>query len=55
MGVTLVFADSFAHYNNTALKWSTGGGVFESNLAHVRTGPHSLRIQSGNSSVKRAV
>lgn len=49
MGVTLVFADSFAHYNDTALKWSTGGGVFDTTPARVRTGPQSLRIQAGNS------
>lgn len=49
MAVSLIFADSFAHYNNTALKWSSGGGVFETDLAHVRTGPQSLRIQAGDS------
>jgi len=48
MALSLKFCDSFAHYNNTALKWSSGGGVFETNLAHVRTGPQSLRIQAGN-------
>jgi hypothetical protein len=48
MGLQLKFADSFAHYNDTSLKWSSGGGAFETNLAHVRTGPQSLRIQAGN-------
>src|SRR5216683_2540990 len=48
MAVSLTFADSFAHYDNTALKWSTGGGVFETNPAHVRTGLQSLRVTLGN-------
>ena len=47
--LSLVFADSFAHYNDTALKWSSGGGVFETDPIHVRTGPQSLRIQAGDS------
>lgn len=49
MALTLLFADSFAHYNDTSLKWSTGGGVFDSTPARVRTGPQSLRIQDGDS------
>lgn len=51
MGQTLVFADSFAHYNTAGipLKWSSAGGAIETNLAHVRTGLQSLRIQAGDS------
>jgi hypothetical protein len=45
-----VFCDSFANYDTAgiALKYSTAGGAIETNLAHVRTGPQSLRIQSGD-------
>jgi hypothetical protein len=51
MALTLLFADSFAHYNDTSLKWSTGGGVFDVTPARVRTGPQSLRIQDGDSPI----
>jgi hypothetical protein len=47
--VSLVFTDSFAHYNDTSLKWSSGGGTFNTNPAHIRTGPQSLQINSVNS------
>lgn len=50
MAVSLIFADGFGHYDtDTGLKWSTSGGIFETTPAHVRTGPQSLLIQSGNS------
>jgi hypothetical protein len=45
-----VFCDSFAHYDTAGipLKYSTAGGAIENNPAHIRTGPQSLRIQSGD-------
>ena len=50
MAVFLLFADSFAHYDTSfGLKWSSPGGAFETDPAHIRTGPQSLRIQDGDS------
>jgi hypothetical protein len=51
MGLQLLFADSFAHYDTSAigLKWDTAGGSIDTSPAHVRTGPQSLKIQAGNS------
>ena len=52
--LTTIFADSFAHYNQAGipLKWDSAGGAIETNPAHVRTGPQSLRIQAGSSPLK---
>jgi len=50
MAVSLIFADSFDNYDtDTGLRWSTGGGDFETDPDHVRTGAQSLRIQDGDS------
>jgi hypothetical protein len=48
--MSIVFADSFAHYDTAGqqYKYSTVGGAIVSDLAHARTGPQSLRIQSGD-------
>jgi hypothetical protein len=51
MGLSLIFADSFAHYDQAGLaigKWDVPGGTIETSGAHVRTGPQSLRITAGN-------
>jgi hypothetical protein len=50
MGLTLQFADSFAHYNQSGLplKWSIAGGTIDNTVA--RTGPQSLKIQSTGAS-----
>ena len=45
-----IFADSFGHYDTAgiALKYSIAGGSINANLAHVRTGKQSLKIQAGD-------
>jgi hypothetical protein len=51
MGLQLIFADSFAHYNQAGVaffKWDVPGGTIETSAPHVRTGPQSLRISAGN-------
>jgi hypothetical protein len=47
MGV--VFADSFQHYNNTAAKWTTPGGTFNTDPAHLRHGAQNLQVTVASS------
>ena len=46
MGVR--FADSFQHYDDTALKWNTPGGTFNTS-APLRHGPQNLQVTSADS------
>lgn len=51
MGLQLIFADSFAHYDQAGVgigKWDVPGGKIETDPSHVRTGPQSLHISAAN-------
>ena len=52
MALELFFVDSFSHYDDSGipLKWDSAGGTLDT--AVTRTGPQSLRIQSGDSPTK---
>jgi hypothetical protein len=46
--MAVVFADSFQHYNNTAAKYTTAGGSFNTVAGNLRHGPQNLEVAAAS-------